>query len=245
MRSELGKISLDSVFAERDALNANVVAAIQPAAEAWGLRVLRYEIKDIVPPAGVRAAMELQAEAERRKRAEVLQSEGVRQATINRAEAGKQAVILASEAAREDQANRATGEAEAILRRAEATAAGVGLVAAALQAPGGPEAVALRVAEQYVDAFGKIAKEGTTVLLPAQAGDPAAMVAQAMSIFGRLGPGGAGSGGGGGGGNGGIGGNGGSGGVGAGGTPAVPRPAPPAPRADEGAPRPAFSLARK
>lgn len=186
MRSELGKISLDSVFAERDTLNANIVSSIQPAASAWGLEVLRYEIRDIMPPPSVRQAMELQAEAERRKRAQILESEGLRQSKINAAEAHKSEIILASEAARQDQINRADGEAAAILRRAAATAEGIHKLASSVTAPGGEQAVGLRVAEQYLDAFGKIAREGTTLLLPAAANDPASMVAQALSIYGTV-----------------------------------------------------------
>ena len=186
MRSELGKISLDAVFAERDALNRNIVESIQPAASAWGLEVLRYEIRDILPPPAVRTAMELQAEAESRKRAQILESEGASQSKINVAEAQKQEVILGSEAAREDQINRATGEAEAIYRRAEATSRGISQLAQSINSSGGSEAVSLRVAEQYLDAFGEIAKKGTTMLLPASASDPASMVAQALSIYGTV-----------------------------------------------------------
>ena len=186
MRSELGKISLDAVFAERDALNANIVAAIQPAANVWGLEVLRYEIRDILPPVAVRQAMELQAEAERRKRASILESEGQRQSKINVAEAHKSEVILASEAAQQDQVNRATGEAEAIFRRAEATARGIALLGERIRESGGAEAVGLRVAEQYLEAFGQIAKKGTTMLLPAGVSDPASMVAQALGVYGSV-----------------------------------------------------------
>lgn len=128
-------------------------------------------------------AMELQAEAERRKRASILESEGQRQAKINVAEAQKQSVILASEATKEEAINRATGEAEAIFRKAEATSRGLNAVAASLQAGGGSDAAALRVAEKYVEAFSQIAREGTTMLLPASTNDPAAMVAQAMGIY--------------------------------------------------------------
>ena len=186
MRSELGKITLDAVFAERDALNKSIVESIQPAASAWGLQVLRYEIRDILPPPAVRTAMELQAEAERRKRAQILESEGQSQSKINVAEAQKQEIILASEAAQQDQINRATGEAEAIFRRAEASARGIQLLAESIQATGGPQAVSLRVAEQYLDAFGELAKKSTTMLLPASANDPASMVAQALNIYNNL-----------------------------------------------------------
>lgn len=186
MRSELGKITLDAVFAERDALNKSIVDSIKPAASAWGLEVLRYEIRDILPPPAVRTAMELQAEAERRKRAQILESEGTSQSKINVAEAQKREIILGSEAAREDQINRATGEAEAIYRRAEATSKGIQMLADSIKRTGGSEAVSLRVAEQYLDAFGEIAKKGTTMLLPASANDPASMVAQALNIYGNL-----------------------------------------------------------
>lgn len=186
MRSELGKITLDAVFAERDALNKSIVESIQPAASAWGLEVLRYEIRDILPPPAVRTAMELQAEAERRKRAQILESEGQSQSKINVAEAQKQEIILASEAAQQDQINRATGEAEAIFRRAEASARGIQLLAESIQSTGGPQAVSLRVAEQYLDAFGELAKKSTTMLLPASANDPASMVAQALNIYNNL-----------------------------------------------------------
>lgn len=183
MRSELGKITLDAVFAERDALNKSIVESIQPSASAWGLQVLRYEIRDILPPPAVRTAMELQAEAERRKRAQILESEGQSQSKINVAEAQKREIILASEAAQQDQINRATGEAEAIYRRAEATSRGITLLAESIQSNGGAEAVGLRVAEQYIDAFGEIAKRSTTMLLPASANDPASMVSQALTIY--------------------------------------------------------------
>jgi len=183
MRNELGKISLDKTFEERDALNHNIVRVINEASTAWGLQCLRYEIRDIAPPRSISAAMEMQAEAERRKRASVLESEGERQAAINRAEGQKQKTILESEAAMLDTVNRAKGEAEAILARAEATARSVQLLSAALDAPGGAAAAQLRVAEQWLGAFGNIAKAGTTLLLPSSAADPAAMVAQALSVF--------------------------------------------------------------
>ncbi|CAA0824730.1 SPFH/Band 7/PHB domain-containing membrane-associated protein family [Striga hermonthica] len=183
MRSELGKITLDKTFEERDTLNEKIVIAINEAAKDWGLRCLRYEIRDISPPRGVRAAMEMQAEAERKKRAQVLESEGERQANINIADGKKNAVILASEASREDQVNRALGEAEAILARAQATAKGIIMVSKALEESGGVEAASLRIAEQYIQAFGSIAKESTTVLLPSNASNPANMMAQALSIY--------------------------------------------------------------
>ncbi|XP_073106275.1 uncharacterized protein [Elaeis guineensis] len=209
MRSELGKITLDKTFEERDALNENIVRAINEAASNWGLKCLRYEIRDISPPPGVKAAMEMQAEAERRKRAQVLESEGERQANINIAEGKKSSVILASEAAMMDQVNRAkgsikrapkacakftlmdfycniSGEAEAILARSQATAEGLKVLSEAMKAEGGAQAASLKIAEQYIKAFGRIAKEGTTLLLPSTADNPSAMVAQALTIYKKL-----------------------------------------------------------
>ncbi|KAL2550902.1 SPFH/Band 7/PHB domain-containing membrane-associated protein family [Forsythia ovata] len=186
MRSELGKITLDKTFEERDTLNEKIVISINYAAKDWGLKCLRYEIRDISPPRGVRAAMEMQAEAERKRRAQVLESEGERQANINIADGKKNSVILESEAAKLDQVNRAQGEAEAILAKAQATAKGIAMVSQALKEIGGVEAASLRIAEQYIQAFGMIAKEGTTMLLPASASNPANMMAQALSIYKNL-----------------------------------------------------------
>ncbi|KAF5732461.1 SPFH/Band 7/PHB domain-containing membrane-associated protein family isoform 1 [Tripterygium wilfordii] len=183
MRSELGKITLDKTFEERDTLNEKIVESINVAAKDWGLQCLRYEIRDISPPRGVRAAMEMQAEAERKKRAQVLESEGVRQANINIADGKKSSVILASEAAKMDQVNRAQGEAEAIVAKAQATAGGLIMVSKALKESGGVEAASLRIAEQYIQAFSKIAKEGTTMLLPTAAANPANMMAQALTMY--------------------------------------------------------------
>ncbi|KAL9432733.1 hypothetical protein AB3S75_027702 [Citrus x aurantiifolia] len=183
MRSELGKITLDKTFEERDTLNEKIVEAINVAARDWGLQCLRYEIRDISPPRGVRAAMEMQAEAERKKRAQILESEGERQAHINIADGKKTSVILESEAAKMDQVNRAQGEAEAIIAKAQATAKGLAMVSQALKENGGLEAASLRVAEQYIQAFGNIAKEGNTLLLPSSASSPANMIAQALTMY--------------------------------------------------------------
>jgi len=183
MRSEIGKLSLDQCFEERETLNANIVTAINQASQTWGIQCMRYEIKNITPPNSVLKAMELQVAAERQKRAEILQSEGLRQSKINMAEGAKQEIVLNSEAALTDQVNRAKGEAEAIIAVAEATAKGIELIAKSIAAPGGEEAISLRVAEQYVSAFEKLAKTSTTVLLPANAGDTGSMVAQALTVF--------------------------------------------------------------
>jgi len=174
MRSEIGKLSLDKTFAERDTLNQAIVASINAASGPWGVKCLRYEIRDITPPSAIRSAMEMQAEAERRKRAEVLQSEGSRQSEINLAEGRKQAAIL-----------HATGEAESIRLKAKATADGLSLVATSL-ANGGKDAAALRVAEQWVTAWEKIAKESSTLVIPANPSDVASMVAQGLSVFNKL-----------------------------------------------------------
>jgi len=183
MRSEIGKLTLDKTFEERETLNANIVMSINQAAQAWGIQCMRYEIKNITPPTSVLKAMELQVAADRQKRASILESEGKRQSQINVAEGRKQEVVLASEGSLTDQVNRAKGEAEAILAVAEATARGIELVASAILKQGGEEAVALRIAEQYVSAFKELAKESTTLLLPANASDAGSMVAQALTIF--------------------------------------------------------------
>jgi regulator of protease activity HflC (stomatin/prohibitin superfamily) len=183
MRSEIGKLSLDQCFEEREQLNANIVTSLNQASQTWGIQCMRYEIKNITPPSTVLKAMELQVAAERQKRAEILQSEGLRQSKINMAEGAKQEIVLNSEAALTDQVNRAKGEAEAIIAVSEATAKGIELIAAAITRPGGEDAISLRVAEQYVSAFDKLARNATTMLLPANANDTGSMVAQAMSVF--------------------------------------------------------------
>ncbi|MFP6637565.1 MAG: stomatin-like protein [Nitrospinaceae bacterium] len=183
MRSELGKMTLDRTFLERDSLNVSIVQSINDASVVWGIQCLRYEIKDITPPDNVRQAMELQVAAERQKRAAVLDSEGKRQSQINIAEGIKQEVVLKSEAAMTDQINRAKGEADAILQIAKATAEGIEVVAASIDKTGGEKAVALRLAEQYIEAFSKLAKANNTLILPAKTNDAGSMVAQALSIF--------------------------------------------------------------
>ncbi|KAK6926105.1 Band 7 domain [Dillenia turbinata] len=186
MRSELGMLTLDKTFVERSTLNENIVKAINEAAKDWGLKCLRYEISDITPPPGVRAAMDMQAEAERKKRAQVLESEGERQKNINIAEGKKSAVILESEAAKMDQINRAQGEAEAILVKARATAEGIAVTSEAIKASGGVEAASLRIAEQYIQAFGNIAKQSTTIMLPTNASEPSSYMAQMCTIYKNL-----------------------------------------------------------
>ncbi|XP_027471359.1 stomatin-like protein 2, mitochondrial isoform X1 [Callorhinus ursinus] len=186
MRSELGKLSLDKVFRERESLNASIVDAINQAADCWGIRCLRYEIKDIHVPPRVKESMQMQVEAERRKRATVLESEGTRESAINVAEGKKQAQILASEAEKAEQINQAAGEASAVLAKAKAKAEAIRILAAALTQHNGDAAASLTVAEQYVSAFSKLAKDSNTILLPSNPGDVSSMVAQAMGVYGAL-----------------------------------------------------------
>jgi regulator of protease activity HflC (stomatin/prohibitin superfamily) len=188
MRSEIGQLSLDHVLKERANLNANITAAINEAAQDWGVTCLRYEIRDIHAPEPVVEAMHRQVTAERSKRAEILESEGQRQSAINIAEGKKQSVILASEALRAEQINMANGEAEAILLKAQATAKGIDAVAQAIEQGQGAaqNAISLSVAEKYVDAFGNLAKEGTSVIVPGNVGDIGSMIASSMAIYGKV-----------------------------------------------------------
>jgi len=182
LRSEVGKIDLDKTFEERTNINTAVVTEVDKATEAWGVKVLRYEIKNITPPSDVLAAMEKQMRAEREKRAVILTSEGQRDAAINTAEGAKQEVIKASEARRQQQINEAEGQASAIMAVARATAEGIREVASALQMPGGTEAVQLRVAEQYITQFGNLARTNNTMIVPATTSDISAMLATAMQV---------------------------------------------------------------
>jgi len=172
MRSEIGKIALDKTFEERESLNAKMVEAVNEAAALWGIRCVRYEIKDIKMPEGIRTAMELQMTAERQKRAHILESEGLRQSLIND-----------SEGKRQSQINRAKGEAEAIDYLSEATAKGIERISQALEAKGGREAASLQIAEKYIEAFRHLAKEGNTIMLPSNLQHPATMITEAMAIY--------------------------------------------------------------
>jgi regulator of protease activity HflC (stomatin/prohibitin superfamily) len=183
LRSEIGKIDLDKTFEERMNINAQVVQELDKASEPWGVKVLRYEIKNITPPHDVLAAMEKQMRAEREKRAVILTSEGARDAAINTAEGDKQQVIKASEARRQQQINEAEGQAQAILAVARATAEGLRQVADAIRQPGGMEATQLRVAEQYVHQFGELAQKTNTMIVPANVSDVAGMIATAMKVY--------------------------------------------------------------
>ena len=185
LRSEVGKIDLDRTFEERTNINTSVVAELDKATEPWGVKVLRYEIKNITPPADVLAAMEKQMRAEREKRAVILTSEGQRDAAINNAEGAKQETIKASEARKQQQINEAEGQASAILAVATATAEGIRRVADATRVEGGTEAIQLRVAEQYISEFGRVIHNADTIILPANVADVASMVTTAMRVVGQ------------------------------------------------------------
>ncbi|MDP2561229.1 slipin family protein [Psychrobium sp. 1_MG-2023] len=186
MRSELGKMELDKTFEERDQLNAHIVASINEASSPWGIQVLRYEIKDIVPPNTVMEAMEAQMKAERVKRAQILESEGDRQSAINVAEGQKRSVVLKAEAEKEEQVLQAQGEAQAILAVAQARAEAITRVGEAANTPDGQKAIQLDLASQAITAKAAIAKESSVVLLPDSGTDAASLVAQATTIMSTL-----------------------------------------------------------
>ena len=183
LRSEVGKIDLDKTFEERAQINLAVVCEVDKASEPWGVKVLRYEIKNINPPKDILSAMEKQMRAEREKRSVILTSEGARDAAVNNAEGEKQKAIKASEAVRQQRINEAEGQAQAILSIATATAEGIRRVAEAIEAPGGFQAVQLRVAEQYVTQFGNLAKAGNTLIIPTTLSDAGSFIATAMNII--------------------------------------------------------------
>ncbi|MBW1636430.1 MAG: paraslipin [Deltaproteobacteria bacterium] len=183
LRSAIGKITLDSTFEARETLNGQVVMALDEAAMNWGIKVLRYEIKDIQPPRTVLEAMEKQMKAEREKRAEIARSEGEKQAILNRAEGDRGEAISLSEGEKMKRINEAEGRAQEILKVADATAKGIEKVAAALSSPGGQDAANLEVAKQYVDAFGRLAKESNTMIIPSNFSDISSMVASAMATL--------------------------------------------------------------
>jgi len=185
LRSVIGKIELDRTFEERDSLNQQVVSAIDEAAQNWGIKVLRYEIKDITPPQTVMDAMEKQMKAEREKRASIATSEGDRQARINRAEGLKKEAIEVSEGEKQKRINEAEGQAKEIELVAQATAEGIKKVAESLSMAGGETAANLRVAEKYIAEFGNLAKENNTMIIPANMGDISSMVATVMSVLGH------------------------------------------------------------
>merc|ERR1719188_1900790 len=186
MRSEIGKIALDTLFREREDLNKAIVEQINQASTAWGITCMRYEIRDIRMPARVQEAMQMQVEAERKKRAAILESEGIQQAEINIAEGKKQSRILASEAEKLQLINSAEGAAQAVIAAGRARAESIRLVSESLGKSNGQNAANLAVAEQYVEAFQQLARTNNTLILPANTGDVTSMVAQAMTIFKQL-----------------------------------------------------------
>ncbi len=186
LRSVIGKIELDRTFEERENLNQQVVAAIDEAAQNWGIKVLRYEIKDISPPKTVMEAMEKQMKAEREKRATIATSEGDRQSRINRAEGLKKEAIQVSEGEKQKRINEAEGQAKEIGLITHATAEGIKRIAASLSLDGGETAANLRVAEKYIAEFGKLAKENNTMIIPSNMGDISSMIATAMSALGHV-----------------------------------------------------------
>jgi regulator of protease activity HflC (stomatin/prohibitin superfamily) len=182
LRSVIGKLELDKTFEEREFINTRVVSAIDEAAMNWGVKVLRYEIKDLTPPAEILRAMQAQITAEREKRALIASSEGRKQEQINIATGEREAAIARSEGDKQAQINRAQGEAGAVLAIAEATAEAIRKVAASIQTPGGMEAVNLKVAERYVEAFSGLAKTGNSLILPANLADVGSLIAAAMTV---------------------------------------------------------------
>lgn len=182
LRSVVGKMELDKTFEERDEINSAVVAALDEAAISWGVKVLRYEIKDLVPPQEILHAMQAQITAERGKRARIAESEGRKMEQINLATGAREAAIQESEGRRQAAINQAQGEAEAMRLVADATAEALTRVGGAIQKEGGMAAVNLKVAEQYVEAFGRLAKESNTVIMPANVADLGGLIASAMSV---------------------------------------------------------------
>lgn len=186
MRSEMGKLDLDRSFEERTAINAAVVAAVDKASDPWGIKVTRYEIKNITPPKTIRDAMEKQMRAEREKRAMIAESEGERQAKINRAEGEKQQAINLSEGERQRKINEAEGRAKEILLVAEAQAQGIRKVAEALSAPGGVESVNMQLAQQYLQQFGHLAQTNNTMIIPSNLADVAGVLKACTKVIGKV-----------------------------------------------------------
>ncbi len=183
MRSVIGKMELDRTFEERESMNGAIVSAVDVASDPWGVKVTRYEVKNILPPQSIKESMEKQMKAEREKRALIAESEGDKQAKINRAQGDRQELIERSEGEKQKRINEAEGRAAEITKLAEATAAGIRMIAREINEQGGQEAVNLRIAEQYIKQFGNLAKEGNTLILPSNLADIAGMVAAAKSAL--------------------------------------------------------------
>jgi regulator of protease activity HflC (stomatin/prohibitin superfamily) len=183
MCSVIGKLDLDNTFVERDTINATIVEAVDKASDPWGVKITRYEVKNITPPRSINEAMEKQMRAEREKRAQILESEGERQAKINRAEGRRQETIAISEGEKQRRINEAEGQATQIKLVAEATAQGLQEIAAVIQAPGGADAVSLRVAEQYLNEFGKLAKTNNSMIIPSDLTDIASVLELSKKVL--------------------------------------------------------------
>ena len=183
LRSVIGKMELDKTFEERDTINASVVSALDDAAQNWGVKVLRYEIKDLTPPAAILLSMQAQITAEREKRALIAASEGRKQEQINIATGQREASIARSEGERQAEINKAQGDAAAIVAVAEANAQAIRTVAAAILAPGGEQAVQLKVAEKAVEAFGHLAQKNNTMIVPSHLGEVAGLIGSAMTLL--------------------------------------------------------------
>jgi regulator of protease activity HflC (stomatin/prohibitin superfamily) len=183
MRSVMGKLDLDKTFEERESINSEIVDAVDKASDPWGIKVTRYEVKNIVPPQSIKDAMEKHMRAEREKRATIAESEGDRQAKINRAEGDRQEMIARSEGEKQKRINEAEGRAVEIQRVAEATAKGIREIASAINEKGGINAVNLRIAEQYLDEFGKLAKTNNSIIIPSNLSDIAGMIKAAASVI--------------------------------------------------------------
>jgi len=183
MRSVIGKLDLDKTFEEREAINGSIVEAVDKASDPWGVKVMRYEVKNIEPPVTIREAMEKQMRAEREKRALILESEGERQSKINRSEGDRQEFILRSEGEKQRRINEAEGRAREIMLVAEATAAGIGQISKAIGLPNGIQAVNLRVAELYLQQFGNLAKTNNTMIVPTNLADISTMVSSALTVM--------------------------------------------------------------
>lgn len=183
MRSEIGKLDLDRTFEEREAINSAIIQAVDKASDPWGIKITRYEIKNITPPKSVKDALEKQMRAEREKRAAIAESEGERQAKINVAEGDKQEAIAKSEGEKQKRINEAEGRAKEIMLVAKATSEGIKMIASSIKQPGGSQAVNLRVAEQYIKEFGNLAKINNTMIIPQSLSDVSGWIATATSVI--------------------------------------------------------------
>ncbi len=185
MRSEIGKLDLDRTFEEREAINGSIIQAVDKASDPWGVKITRYEIKNIQPPKSVKDALEKQMRAEREKRATIAESEGERQSKINVAEGDKQAAIAESEGEKQKRINEAEGRAKEIMLVAKATSEGIRMIASSIDQPGGNQAVNLRVAEQYIKEFGNLAKTNNTMIIPQSLSDISGLIATATAVIGN------------------------------------------------------------